>query len=365
MILLKDLVETKIKEEFRATVILVQGDLNNALLASDFDNYFNFFYDRGDWSPHAPLLDNQKHPKTINDGIDAKGNAKTRQIYPIAILITDTMPGNWQKSAELDAYSMIYNFEVLADDYDYEDIMLIMSTHSEIYNQHRDATSFSSSNYSCIMSYSVPSFGSIQQAYGRRMFSSFMQFSMLFIKNGVLGNDVQLSLVTNTNAISAASMVAGEQYKIATLGSTTNWNQVAGTIGVTYAVGDIVLVDDSVATDGTVYEFLTLPFLTYSMTKSKLGNAETFQGEKIAKMLHNQQTLTFDIGLIYTKSTLTSQILADIFDENYLTEVYVLNYDDGTINRNYNVFLSDGSMVANIGEFITISSSWVIAKELN
>jgi len=160
-------------------------------------------------------------------------------------------------------------------------------------------------------------------------------------------------------------MVAGEQYKIATLGSTTNWNQVAGTVGITYAVGDIVLVDDSVAVDGTVYEFLTLPFLTYSMTKSKLGNAETFQGEKIAKMLHNQQTLTFDIGLIYTKSTLTSQILADIFDENYLTEVYVLNYDDGTINRNYNVFLSDGSMVANIGEFITISSSWVIAKEVN
>lgn len=363
MILLKDLINSKIKEEFKQTVILIQGDLKNQKLVTDFDRYFTFFSDRGDWTPQDPILDEQKHPVTINDGIDNKGNPLTRKIYPIAILITDAINGSWQKSAELDAYSMVYNFEVIADDYDYDDIMLILSTHSDIYNQYRDSTTFVTENYATVITYQIPSFGTIQNAYGRKMFSSFMQFSMLFIKNGVLGNDAQLSLQINdaTNLIPSPSILTGEKYEIVSVG-TTDFTLIGA---ASNTVGTIFTATGSGTGTGTAYQFLTIPFITYSMTKSKMGEGNTFQGERIATMLHNQQTLSFTIGLIYTKSTLTSQILADIFDNQYLTKVYKLSYDDGTIEREYPVFLSDGSMVANQGEFITISTSWVLAKELS
>ena len=311
MILLKNLVTNKIRGEFQATVTAVQEDLNNAELASNFDDYFTFVYDRGDWTPQDPILDNHGHPRTFTDGVDETGQPNVRTIYPVVIIITDATNGKWQKTADLDAYSMIYNFEVIADDYDYDDIMLILGTHSDLYNQYRDATSFSADNYTCIMSYDVPSFGNIQNAYSRLMFSSFMQFHMLFIKNGMMGNDIELTMEIETE-------------------------------------------------DGD----LPVPFLTFSLTKNKIGDANTFQGEKIAKMLNNQQTLTFNIGLLYTNSTLTRHILSDIFDDDYLTSIYVLKYSDGSLNKTYRVYLVDGSMTANVGEFITLSTSWVLAKEL-
>jgi hypothetical protein len=57
---------------------------------------------------------------------------------------------------------------------------------------------------------------------------------------------------TNNATIVATSIVANKVYKIITLGSTTNWNTLAGTTGVTYNVGDIFTSVTTGSGDGTV-----------------------------------------------------------------------------------------------------------------
>jgi hypothetical protein len=329
MILLKDLIEQKIKLEVKDTIDLILEDLpiitqiltkitNEVKIPAGQDAkdiLFNFFPDRGDWTPQDKILNKQNYPLTLTYGVDSKGNPDVRNIYPVAIVITDAIPGAWQKSSDLDAYGMIYNFEVLAEDYFYEEIQLILSKHSEFYNQFRDTISFASDDYTNIVTYTIPSFGNIQNAYGRKMFSSFLQFSMLFIRNGVLGNEIELFLQITPQG-----------------------------------------------------DFFKLPHLTFSTTKSKIGDANTFQGDSVALMLHNQQTLTFDIGLLYTKSTVTTQIVNEILEQSFLTKTYNLKYSDSNSaipDKIYKVMLSDASMTANIGEFVSLSTSWVLAKELD
>jgi len=52
--------------------------------------------------------------------------------------------------------------------------------------------------------------------------------------------------------IPATSITANKPYKIVTLGSTTNWNTLAGTTGITYNVGDIFTSVTTGSGDGTV-----------------------------------------------------------------------------------------------------------------
>jgi len=377
MILLKDLIEEKIKPEFKETITSLLGDmpriseiLNKISTEATIpqgkdamDLLFNFFSDRGNWTPQDSIKGYNNHPLTITFGLDDKGRPNVKTVYPIAILITDATNGSYQKSAELDAYSMIYNFEVIAEDYDYEEIQLLLSTHSNRFNQFNDSVTFSSRNFTNMIVYDIPSFGTIQNAFGRQMFSSFMQFSMLFVKNGVLGNTVKLSMkIEEDTLITAGSFITGNRYKIQTIG-TTNFITIgaaSNTVGLEFiATGP----GTGTGTAFTAY-FLPIPFITFGMTKSKIGDANTFQGEKIAKMLHNQQVLTFNIGLIYTKSTVTTQILNEIFEEDYLSKIYTLRYEDGEIEKDFKIMLSDSSITANNGEFVILASSWVIAKEL-
>ena len=58
----------------------------------------------------------------------------------------------------------------------------------------------------------------------------------------------------NNATIVATSITAGKVYKIITLGSTTNWNTLAGTTGVTYSAGDIFTSVTSGSGDGTVQQ---------------------------------------------------------------------------------------------------------------
>jgi hypothetical protein len=47
---------------------------------------------------------------------------------------------------------------------------------------------------------------------------------------------------TSSTVVSPAALVVGETYGIVDLGVTTDWNTIAGTIGQTYAIGDIITV---------------------------------------------------------------------------------------------------------------------------
>ncbi len=313
MILLKQLIDDKLINEFKSTVQGLEAQLNNKELATDFDNYFNFFSDRGDWTPQDPIIGINNRPATITLGLDVNGKPFTRKKYPVAIIITDAFNGKWQKSADVDAYTMRYNWTAYAEDYDYDDIVLIMNEHSNIYNQSRDDTTFAAEDYSSTHSFDIPSFGSIQNMWGRQAFSMFMPFNILFIKDGVVGNDIVLSID----------------------------------------------FDD----DGG---FMPLNQLTYSMGRAKLGDGNTFQGDKQAKMLNNTQTLSFTAGIIYTKSTVGIRIVREILENGFLSKVYTLRYNDPNFTDiDFEVFASDLDFNGDQGEFAGVSITFVLAKELS
>lgn len=96
---------------------------------------------------------------------------------------------------------------------------------------------------------------------------SFINISGTLYKIYKITDDLNLTLVTEyqgtTNAtlsmtgstVNATALVIGNTYKISNLGTTTlqaGWNTIAGTTGVTYAVGNIITVVAVGTGDGTV-----------------------------------------------------------------------------------------------------------------
>lgn len=55
---------------------------------------------------------------------------------------------------------------------------------------------------------------------------------------------------TTSTTVAPASLVVGQQYGIVDLGTTTNWNTIAGTVGQVYSVGDIITVAVAGSGDG-------------------------------------------------------------------------------------------------------------------
>ena len=65
-------------------------------------------------------------------------------------------------------------------------------------------------------------------------------------------NSTLYGTFTATSTVAATSVVANKVYKIVTVGSTTDWNILAGTTGLTYNVGDIFTSVTTGTGDGTV-----------------------------------------------------------------------------------------------------------------
>ena len=72
---------------------------------------------------------------------------------------------------------------------------------------------------------------------------------------GQLGNSIKVSMADSNTwnpLVNDEDFVVGTTYVIATLGDT-DWNAVAGTVGLTYAVGDSFVADDTDTGSGTAY----------------------------------------------------------------------------------------------------------------
>jgi len=100
---------------------------------------------------------------------------------------------------------------------------------------------------------------------------------------GKLGNSIKVSFADSNTwnpIVNDEDFVAGTTYVIATLGDT-DWNAVAGTVGLTYAVGDSFVADDTDTGTGTAYapwtyknEFDTAPSTSAYATSNGSSNDE-------------------------------------------------------------------------------------------
>jgi hypothetical protein len=398
MIPIKKLVDDKLSIEFLDSITellssnqltTIKNKIDAISVKRPNDNpitlLFNFYVDKGDFDPQEAIKDSNGYDVSFQNGLDAEGKPNITAIYPIPIFISNNVGGDYQRSAELDAYSAGYTYEIIASDEDYEDIQKILSFHTDRLNQFIDSNTFAviedtDESYTCTESFTLPVFEEVMNYQGRKIIVAGIGVSMLFIKNGRLGNSINLYFKINSNiqTVNATALIVGKPYKIKTLGNT-NWNTVAGTTGVTYSVGSEFIC--AVVGTGTgvaeTNDFYKIPFLSFAVKKSKVGNSHTFQGERIMKNLHNQQMVGFSTRLIYTKSEITRSFLNEIFDDAFLTKKYTMKYHDGKIGANglpiissdsitkeYIVMVSDGAMNGDIGDFITIELSFVIAKEL-
>ena len=112
-------------------------------------------------------------------------------------------------------------------------------------------------------------------------------------------DDTHLTLVTqyigSTNAtiaitggtVVATALVVGTSYKISALGTTTNWNTIAGTIGVTYGVGNVITATVVGTGDGSV---TSIPVFTQT-SPTYLIQAPTVAAGSFT--IGNQYTITF------------------------------------------------------------------------
>ena len=100
---------------------------------------------------------------------------------------------------------------------------------------------------------------------------------------GLLGNSIKVSMADSNTwnpLVNDEDFVAGTTYVIATLGDT-DWNAVAGTVGLTYAVGDSFVADDTDTGTGTAYapwayknEFDSAPSTSAYATNNGSSNDE-------------------------------------------------------------------------------------------
>lgn len=63
-------------------------------------------------------------------------------------------------------------------------------------------------------------------------------------------------MLTSSPTVAPNSLVVGKQYGIVNLGTTTNWNLIAGTVGISYQIGDIITVASAGTGDGLASEIL-------------------------------------------------------------------------------------------------------------
>jgi len=120
----------------------------------------------------------------------------------------------------------------------------------------------------------------------------------------IIGDDYQIKFIGNTNwatlgstYVPAPSIVIGETYIINAVG-TTNWNAIAGTVGVTYQVNDIVT---AVATGvGTGSAYIATFTATGAGTIGETGQATVvIPADVDGPVTWNQEIVsapTFDVG---------------------------------------------------------------------
>jgi microcystin-dependent protein len=91
----------------------------------------------------------------------------------------------------------------------------------------------------------------------------------------------------STITVQAGAFIVGQQYKIATIGTTTDWNLAAGTNGLTYAAGTIFTAVTVGSGDGTVTTLVNKIFNT------------TISGDFINTQTATQLTADTDEIMIY------------------------------------------------------------------
>lgn len=95
--------------------------------------------------------------------------------------------------------------------------------------------------------------------------------------------------------VNATALVVGNTYKITSVGTTTNWNTVAGTTGVTYVNGNIITVVAVGTGDGvtaTIPVFAqTIPTYLSSTSSTASGNFTTGNQYKISFVGNTDFTL--------------------------------------------------------------------------
>ena len=140
---------------------------------------------------------------------------------------------------------------------------------------------------------------------------------------------VEVNGIRLNNAINATNIVIGTIYSIASLG-TTNWNTVAGTSSITYAVGDIITVVAVGTGTGTVSEY-TINSGTSTLT---LSSGATLNSKVAVTTYHFTERQSFN-----TQYNLTGNIVSSIAGiNNTITQpieisVVVESYSTGNLLR--------------------------------
>lgn len=122
-----------------------------------------------------------------------------------------------------------------------------------------------------------------------------------------------------TYSIFVTAVTVGQRYTITTLGSTTNaqWNTIAGTSGITYAVGDNILISAVGTGTGKVVSLDLIPVTMDSQQYT--GGSLLFAGLRTTKIITfsktisnpNSQIITGDIGSEYNSTVMLARPIVD------------------------------------------------------
>lgn len=132
------------------------------------------------------------------------------------------------------------------------------------------------------------------------------------------------NLENDTTDITPIDFVSGRRYTITSVGTTTNWNTVAGTTGVTYNVGDTVIAvtagtGDGTATDDGAYLLSIESAPRADITAGGTGIAAVFSGPTILYATIPAETtgeITISISLCRATGHDFTQIGTGSFNES-------------------------------------------------
>ena len=178
--------------------------------------------------------------------------------------------------------------------------------------------------------------------------------------------DIEVYSTTNAATVTSVSgspindesFIAGRYYEIAVLG-TTNWNTVAGTTGVTYAVGNVVLCVNPGAGTGTAYQVSTTVTVPVSSITGTLAQY-MFVGDQKNYLPTNSQINSFSSdGTNYTlvvtwpvaiavPGGTTTLVASDTTVNNYslFPGARVIFSADNDVNTRNKIYVANLSVIA-------------------
>lgn len=212
-----------------------------------------------------------------------------------------TISGAFDTTEEADSYSATYTLELLGFESNYE------ATKDLIFNFAHANTGvsdvFAGDGYTSIFAYDLPQIGSIYNFNGANRAPMFLSFDITFVKSGILSDTITITL------------------------------------------------------NGT-----PLPIIQASFSRNKIIDKKTYSDGVEREAQNQEQELVLDTTILYTSTLGVSTIRDSIFENNVMNTTYVINYNDGIIDKTYTMVITASNINLATGAYATLQASFAIAK---